>query len=262
MKQRAKFWAAAAVLAAAAAAVIIFFCTDITFSPDQKCNTLIEDIIPRAALSAAFIALALLCGFSQPFTLKKENFARNLVWCLPCMAVVAANFPFSALISGDAVVERPDLIWLFLIKCLLIALSEEALFRGFLMQAVAEYVKDRKYSYVLTVVISSAAFALFHLLNLFAGAGVGATLLQTGYTFLTGMMFAAVTCRTGGIWAAVGLHFVFDVGGLLITDLGSGNVHDACFWVLTAIAAVVCAAHLAYDAVKKYLPEQNNEKQP
>ena len=76
MKQRAKFWAAAAVLAAAAAAVIIFFCTDISFSPDQTCNALIEDIIPRAALSAAFIALALLCGFSQPFTLKTENFAR------------------------------------------------------------------------------------------------------------------------------------------------------------------------------------------
>lgn len=250
----------AAIIASVIVLAVIYF-IPWQFSEDETLNKLLRDVLPRAALSVAVFCLTLLCGYGGVFRVKAQGAMRNTLWLLPCLAVALVNFPYSALISGQAQITRSDLIWLFILKCLLIALSEEMLFRGIALGFLGEFLGERKHKYVLTVVISSAVFALFHLLNLFEGAGIGATLLQTGYTFLTGMMFASVTLRTGNIWAAVALHCIFDIGGLIIGDIGSGPFQDAIFWILTAVAAVICAVHLILYAIARDKAEGNSAKQ-
>ena len=243
----------AAILAVAACAgisIVVYF-VPVSFSADQTADRLWREVLPRIALSLAMFALVLLCGYKKIFYIKTDGAAKAALWCLPCLLVALANFPYSALISGTAAIERADLVWLFLQKCLFIAVAEELLFRGLLLGFLADVFKQRRHAFLLRVITSSAVFALFHLLNLAEGAAIGPTLLQVGYTFLTGLMFAAVTERTHSIWCAVALHFIFDISGLIVPDLGSGHFQDGVFWALTAICAAICAVHLILYAIRK-----------
>ncbi len=234
----------AAVLAADIAVLIVFEAIDIRICGDETANGLWLEIIPRTVTGIAAVAVTCFAGYAKYFKLRRKGSLSSLIWCLPCLAVAIVNFPFSALASGLAEITRPDLIWLFALKCLAIGFMEEAIFRGLLLGIIAEIAAGRKYKNLLTVAVSSAIFALYHIFNLFAGAGAGETLLQIGYSFLTGAMFAAALLRTKSIYPCIALHALFDFGGLIVTDLGTGAVHDNIFWILTAIAAVICFIHV------------------
>ena len=253
MNKSIKTAALIALLVAGAAALTAIYCVPVTFSADKACNALWKDAAVCAATAACAFALAQLGGCTARLRQVKGDAAAKLKWCLPCLAVAAVNFPLSALIAGGAVIERADLIWLFLLKCLAIAACEELLFRGLVLELCEQLTAGRCRTPLAAILISSAAFGLFHLFNLLAGAGAAQTALQAGYTFLTGIMYAFTAVRTGSILPAIALHALYDAGGLIISDLGSGSPHDAAFWVLTAAAAALCAAHLTAYTIKNFI---------
>lgn len=163
--------------------VIVFEIPGLINFGDETAGKLVSDIVPRVAVTVFLGALLLLNGYAESLKFRKNGFLRALVWCLPCFLVAFANFPYSALIRGTAVIVRADLVWLFLIKCLAIALMEELFFRATLVTVLLEFTEKKKYGVFITVIGSAAVFSLTHLLNLFYGAGFGATALQVGYTF-------------------------------------------------------------------------------
>lgn len=209
---------------------------------DEKADGLLQETISRFAGIAFFIPLTLFAGEKQSFLGRTKRPFRALLWCLPCLLVCLANFPFSALIRGDAVITRWDLLWLFLLKCLSIGLMEEIIFRALMQPMILDSFKKR--GELFGVLLTSALFGAWHLLNLFGGANVGATFLQVGYSFLMGMMLSAVVIKTGNVWTSVFLHALFDFGGLIVPALGNGAFQDTVFWALTAIAGALCALHV------------------
>lgn len=230
--------------------VIVFEIPGLITFGDETAGKLVSDIVPRVAVTVFLGALLLLNGYAESLKFRKNGFLRALVWCLPCFLVAFANFPYSALIRGTAVIVRADLVWLFLIKCLAIALMEELFFRATLVTVLLEFTEKKKYGVFITVIGSAAVFSLTHLLNLFYGAGFGATALQVGYTFLIGCMLAVAFIKTKNVWLCVAVHAIFDVGGLIVGDLGKGPFQDTVFWVLTAACGVICTAHIIYTLIK------------
>lgn len=228
------------------------------FAEGSAERKLFTDVVPRLVLTAFLVAVLFFGGYRDTLTVPKGEFLRGLLWSVPCFLVALANFPYSALATGSATIERVDLLWLFLLKCLSVALMEELFFRALLVTFVRERVKG-KLAAGWTVLISSAVFALSHLFNLFFGAGVGATFGQVGYTFLLGCMFAVAFLQTKNIWLCVGVHFLFDVGGVIVTDLGSGAFQDTIFWILTVVTAIVCAAEVIYT-IFKIMAKENDQK--
>lgn len=218
-------------------ALVILFGFDIFPFADQTLGTLLREATPRLAAGGYLVLFMALRGFGAPFCPKWRPV--HLLWAVPCLAVAVVNFPFSALIAGKAAVDRPDLVWLFLLKCLGIALLEEAFFRALLVPIL----RGEKGKDLFAVLVSAALFAAMHLLNLFSG-NVGAVFLQVGYTFLLGCMFAVMLLYTGNVWLCIFVHFLFDVGGTLIPDLGHGPFQDTVFWILTAVVGVLCAVHI------------------
>ncbi len=219
----------------------------VTFSADARLDALSKGVLTRGVLSA--LLLVLLAG-SGDWKGDFSRFGKKLLWCLPCFLVVLANFPFGALIGGTASVDRPGLLPLFLLECLLVGLMEELFFRGFVHTAIRKKLSSRKFGYIGSVLISSAIFSVWHLLNLLEGAGLAATFLQMGYTFLLGGMFAVVLDRTENLWLCVLLHALFDVGGNLVSSVGSGSPWELSFWIATALCGALCAAHIIWTAVK------------
>lgn len=223
--------------------IVLFSVPDLIPVPDQKTASLLSDALPR--LSVGIFLFLLLFGTDEGGCLVpvKKGIGRAFLWCIPCFAVALANFPYSALASGKAILDRIDLLPLFLLKCFSVALIEELFFRALLVPFVRERIKGRL-AVGWTVLVTAAIFALSHLFNLFFGASVGGTFLQVGYTFLLGCMFAVMLLKTGNVWLCVLVHFLFDVGGVLVTDLGHGPFQDVLFWILTILTGAVCCVHI------------------
>lgn len=186
---------------------------------------------------------------------------KALLLVLPAFLIAVNNFPILGLIRGsvyvDCTVEKAAL---FVLACLAIGFFEEIAFRGvifpMLLTRLLSALKKRTagkeaptrvpYQTVavfLSIVLTSAAFGLVHILNLFAGSNPLAVLLQIGYSFLIGGMCAIVLLRTRCIWLPVLIHAVYDVGGMLIEYLGGGKLWDTPTVILTIAVSVAVAVY-------------------
>ncbi|MBR7100532.1 MAG: CPBP family intramembrane metalloprotease [Clostridia bacterium] len=224
--------------------ILIFSLPDLKLSQDRMLHFLLSAIFPRLAVSLFLIVAMLTSGYAHSLAFPLKGFAKALLWSVPCFLVAVVNFPFSALISGTATLKRLDLLWFFIAKCFSIGLMEELFFRGLALPVLLKKLNKHRHGVLLSVILSSAFFSCMHLLNLFMGANVGATLLQLGYTFLIGCMFAVLFLKTDNLWLCVLIHTLFNVGGVIVTELGMGKFQDTVFWILTAIAGVICTLHI------------------
>lgn len=166
-----------------------------------------------------------------------------------CFLVAVNNLPWLALLSGDArVAAGGGEILLFALVCLLTAIFEELLFRGFLFPlclARLSHAGNGAWGRVLAVLLSSAVFGLGHLLNLAVGAALSDTLLQVGYSFLVGAAAAVLLLHTRNLSVPILFHAVYNFGGLLIPRLGEGRLFDRPTVLFTLALAVLTAACLA-----------------
>lgn len=214
-------------------------------SYDATVNSLCLGIITRALGGALFIALTFRLGWHIWGIAPRGG--RSLVAMLPALAVVVNNFPIIGIVSGAARVTAPAWqVCLFALSSLLIGVFEEFAFRGvFYMLLLSNHRSSKKQIFWVSVA-SSAVFGAVHLFNLLAGAGVGATLLQVGYSFLIGGMCSIALIVTGSIWIPVLLHALFDFGGYLIPTLGEGLVWDTATVVITALLGVCVTFYMVF----------------
>lgn len=233
------------VLGVVTIGVVLFFAvSDVHLSSDTQIDAIAKDVVQRGVLALFLVTMCATSGHRTVLAFPTTNMRRQLLCLLPCLAVAVANFPFSALSSGAAVVEKTQYVWLFLIQCVLIGVVEEVFFRGIAQQIVFDKLAQKHL--VWRVVTAAAVFALWHLVNLLFGAGIGTTLLQVGYSFLIGAMLSVLMYATRNIWWCVAVHALFDVGGTVVSSLGKGNPWDTPFWIATVVCGTICAVWCVY----------------
>lgn len=196
----------------------------------------------RALLTVAAVCLMIAFGVTAAL---RPRLKGGACATLAGLAVALANFPFFCLADGSLTIAvDAGGFALFVLYCLGVGLFEETAFRGFVFPLILGKTADKKYGVTIAVLASSAVFALVHLFNLFQGAGVGATLMQVGYTFLVGCMCNVILIATRSLAMPVLVHALFDVGGTM-TALGAATGRQ---WNTPAIAvmAVVSVAAAAY----------------
>ena len=123
---------------------------------------------------------------------------------------------------------------------------EEIVFRGCVLTLVMKNRRKNTLDLFVSILISSAIFGVFHLVNIFAGASPAAVILQVGYSTLIGAMCAVVMMKTGCIWYCVLLHSVYNFCGGVIPRCGSGVIWDTPTVVLTAVVSVIVAVYVLY----------------
>lgn len=228
---------------------IFFDVRPITVLEDPLSNRLLCGFIARVGLSLLFLWMLYQYG-GRKYMIFTRQFFRYLLWALPCFMVALINFPLSALIQGKAEVTRVDLLGLYTLYIFGVALLEELIFRGVLLLLISDVLRGKRYQYLLTALICSAIFSLFHLTNLFEGMAIGDVLLQCLYTFLIGGMLTITMLKTKNIWLCILIHALFDFGGLLIINLGIGNPWDTVFWILTFVGGALCAGHVVFSLLR------------
>lgn len=218
---------------------------EITYTPIPLYNRLISATLPLVAGFGAVAILAYRCGvkiFSRP---------ERLWYLLPCLFIAVNNFPFISCFSGNMHLQDgvDATAWmLFIGYCLFTGLFEEFVFRGVVFPLVAERLPDTKKGLFLAVLFSSVVFGLSHLFNLFMGADPFSTLLQVGYSTLTGGMFTFALIQTKSIFSCVLLHAIYNFCGLLFSTqgLGTGVVFDLPTGIMMAVGAILVGIFVVY----------------
>ena len=228
---------------------VFFDLRPITILQDALANELLCGFISRFGISLLFGWLLYNYGGRYLFIFNRD-FPKMLLWALPCFMVALVNFPYSAIISSEASIARSDLMGLYILYVIGVAVLEEFIFRGSLTILFSDLLRNSRHKPLFLVLIGAGIFALFHLSNILFGADIGLTLLQCIYTFLIGAMLMVTIIKTKNIWLCILIHAIFDFGGLLIIQIGLGNPWDLVFWILTIVSGVLAAGHIIYSLVK------------
>ncbi len=161
------------------------------------------------------------------FSFRNPRFFKNLFTfgLLGVLGSVGAFF-----VSGGVVDLNPGLgliigcIWMNLA----IAVSEEVIFRGILLNTMLSVWKHKKNVIFLAVVISNIIFGLRHLINLVLMPDtVVLTAAQVIFTFMAGVYLSAVFLRTNNIWVCVVIHFMEDLGVSIWEIFSSSQAAEA-----------------------------------
>lgn len=147
------------------------------------------------------------------FRLRGGWFLDALIWSLVIWVGITVVQLAIGLAAGDELAPfsiDPATYAISLLLVLLLvpvqAATEEYLYRGVLLQSVGAWVP---YALV-TIVVSSAAFAFSHAYDMWGIVQVG----------IMGVGFAFVTIRTGGLEAAIALHIVNNIGSFALIGTG------------------------------------------
>ena len=244
IKERAFSSPILSAISASLFAVVIFSVPSLFDA--QKNVLFFLNIVCRTVAAVLALVLARICGFKM-FNKPKTTVSAILLFCLG-LFVCINNFPILGFITGEvSLLNNPEIVK-YLCYCAAIGVAEELVFRGFVMPLCAFKLKNKPRAAFWTVAVSAAIFSLCHLFNIFS-AGVAPTLLQVGYTFLTGCLFGAVYVFTENIVFPIILHIVYDVGGLAFTEpfgIATGNMWDIYTVIITAVLGIITAAVFAF----------------
>lgn len=232
-----------------AVCLISFEIVHVRILEDNIANKFLAGFFSRFSLSLLFVWLLLFFGGKEMLFCNRKTL-KGLAWSLPCFMVAFVNYPYSAIANGTATIDRGDLMGLYILYIVGIALLEEIVFHGVIFVLAKDYLKNKRHAPLLTTIITATLFSLFHLTNLFSGANIGDTLLQCVYTFLIGAMLTVTMLKLNNLWLCFLIHALFDFGGLLIIHIGSGNAWDTTFWILTIVSGLLCAGHIIYSLIK------------
>ena len=207
---------------------------DVSFLADMTVTRFIGGIV--------FLAMLINLGY-RVLNPVRAPLLRSLVFCLPAFLVAVNNFPFIPVITGRAAVDSPMwMIALLLVECLCIGFFEELAFRGLFLWIAQKKSGDRRWIFC-SILISSAAFGLIHLINLFESSPIS-VLMQIGYSALIGAMCSVVLLKTANIWLCVLIHGLFNFCGAVVPTCGYGTVWDAPTVILTAVIAVAVTVYM------------------
>ena len=96
-------------------------------------------------------------------------------------------------------------------------LYEEVACRGVVLSNMMYQWRNTKNPIMMSLLASSIAFGLLHLVNLFST--VGPTLIQVGYATGLGIFFGAVYLRTRNLWGPVVVHALIDISAkIFVTE--------------------------------------------
>ena len=169
--------------------------------------------------------------------------SRAMLWFIPLWILSCLNL-FSGFQPDYPV---PGLIYAA-VSMALVGFAEELIFRGFLFKAM---LKDGNVK--AAVIVSSVTFGMGHIINLFTGHELIATLIQVVFAVAMGFVFTLVFYKSGSLLPGILAHSLIDVTSVLASDDGSQLVN----LIVHIVVIVVSIAYCLYLAKRVETPAIN-----
>lgn len=214
---------------------------------DKIQNIWINRIIQQACGTIAAVILM------NRLKIKLFSKPQHLLYLVPCFLVAIDNFPFYSFFKGNMQFVRREVLDVILFGgyCIAVGLFEECVFRGILFAVLAGVFSKDKKGFLKTYFVSSVCFGIAHIFNLFMGAGIGETLLQVGYTILTGGLFGFALIKTKNLLYAGIVHAIYNFCGLLLSEqgLGTGIVFDIGTVIIMFLICIMVGGFVLYKVL-------------
>ena len=223
----------------------------INYVEDELRNKYLSKIIQQGCGGIAAILLM------RRLNIRLFGKPQHILYMIPCLLIAIDNFQFSSYFQGNMqfVHNEPIDFLLFGLYCLSVGLFEECIFRGVVFAVVAGLFSKDKKGLWWTYITSSVVFGIAHIFN--------GSILQVGYTILTGGLFAFSLMKTKNIFCCAFVHALYNFGGLLFETadrfgLGSGVVFDIGTVITMLVVCLTLGAFVLYS-VFKYSAEEQKE---
>ena len=170
--------------------------------------------------------------------------SKAMLWFIPLWILSCLNL-FSGFQPDYPV---PGLIYAA-VSMALVGFAEELIFRGFLFKAM---LKDGNVK--AAIIVSSITFGLGHIVNLFTGHELIATLTQMVFAIAMGFVFTLVFYKSGSLLPGILAHSIIDVFSVLASDGGSQRLNTIVHIGIIVISVVYCtylAKHVETPAINK-----------
>jgi membrane protease YdiL (CAAX protease family) len=223
--------------------MMVFELADFQLFENAKDTSMVTNSILRFLGGIIFIVMIVAFGYRRIF--KFRNLKKSLLIVIPALIISINNFPIIAFFDGRAVLTEPVYrVFLFFIECLSIGFFEEIIFRGIILLFLVKRFSHERHGVLLSIVLSSALFGYFHFFNILSGASLGDTVLQVGYSFLVGMMWAVMYLKTGNLWLTMILHASYNFFGQVMFYLGAvQGRYDVYTVIITSVFAIMVAIY-------------------
>lgn len=227
--------------------ILVFFeQANIVWSKNALSSSMIENSIIR--IIGGIIFIILLCSYGYKWMFKFNEPYKSFLIIIPGIIVAINNFPISAYMNGRTTVIEPVYnIYLFLLESFSVGFFEEIIFRGLILVLLLEKLSEKSFGLLKAIVISSLIFGFVHLINLFDGASIGNTVLQVGYSFLIGLLFAVFYLKTKNIWLIMILHALYNFFGQVMFQIGDvTNRYDSFTVIITVVIGLLTTIYSVY----------------
>ena len=203
-------------------------------------RNVLRGIVPMVALSLLWgLVVSVRAGWSGVIWRRQMPLAMPRVfWLIPIgwLLLVAVRLAATPWATLDA-----TYIAVLAVAMVMVGFNEELLFRGIVATGARG---TGAASEARVLLVSAAAFGLFHLPNALAGQALGATLGQVAYAFVMGCALYISMRLAGSILLPVALHALWDfsVFSSKGVDLGvAGNAASSLLTLMT-VALTLAAA--------------------
>lgn len=160
--------------------------------------------------------------------------SRAMLWFIPLWLLSCMN-----LLSGFQHDYPVPGLFYAVVSMALVGFAEELIFRGFLFKAM---LKDGNVK--AAVIVSSVTFGMGHIINLFTGHELIATLIQVVFAVAMGFVFTLVFYKSGSLLPGILAHSFIDVTSVLASDEGSQSM-NLIVHIVVIVVSVVYSLYLA-----------------
>jgi uncharacterized protein len=159
------------------------------------------------------LSLAVLAVATRVFGWTDLGFRATSLW----LALRLLWFPALMLLPIFALayaigMPPPRAVAFLALNTILVAVSEEWMFRGILFRAMSA--RRRVWPALL---LTSVIFGSIHVLNGFTYANLSQSTVQAVAATMTGLLLGALMIRSGSIWPSIALHMLWNFGLILVS---------------------------------------------
>ncbi len=198
----------------------------------------------EAIWAITIFVVMVLAGNTYIFRRRRESIISSILLAIPPLLI---SFIYMRSYISNAILYSSTDVLCVALYSLMIGIAEEFLCRGWILtEFIERYGRDRKHIR-LSIFASALIFGLMHIMNIFAGQDIYATIMQVIQTIGLGYLLGVIFYRTRNIWSCVFIHGIFDFS-IFLSEIGT---FDACSYSkeTTAMYVIGIITSILYSSI-------------
>lgn len=192
--------------------------------------------IPVAVATAYLVVVGLVTGWISSVWTERNRLEEPswLNWFLYLTVfVIVLNFA-----TGNIASQAGDLVMWALVGTVCVGISEELMFRGYLLQGA----RASGFAEPKVALVTSIVFGITHGINILSGEAVGAVLVQVLNAVAFGLVLYFIFRHKGALVLLMVLHFLWDFSIFTKGDLDDGDLRAVLgllSWPVTVVMVIL-----------------------